>query len=67
MNDRIGALLLMLALAACSSNSDDLSKDAAKLVEFKQTATLTERWHVNVGDAGKNNLSPAICNIFAAS
>lgn len=60
MNERIGALLLMLALAGCSSNSDDLSKDAAKLVEFKQTATLTERWHVNVGDAGKNNLSPAI-------
>ena len=69
MNDRIGALLLMLALAGCSTDSNNLSKDAAKLVEFKQAATLTERWHVNVGNAGNSTLSPAIMPdaIYAAN
>ena len=57
---RISAWLLLAALAACSTDSNKLGKDAAKLVEFKQTAALEVRWHVDIGNADNNALLPVI-------
>lgn len=67
MSDRIAALLLLAALAACSTGSNKLGKDAAKLVEFKQTAALEVRWHHDIGSAG--NMLPAIMHdaVYAAN
>ena len=65
----MAALLLLAALAACSTGSNKLGKDAAKLVEFKQTAALEVRWHHDVGNAGNNALLPAIMHgaVYAAN
>ena len=57
---RLAALLLLAALAGCSTSSNKLGKDASKLVEFKQSAKLELRWRANVGDAGNNILQPAL-------
>ena len=57
---RLAALLLLAALAGCSTASNKLGKDASKLVEFKQSAQLELRWRANVGDAGNNILQPAL-------
>ncbi len=69
MIDRFAAWLLLVTLAACASDSNKLGKDAAKLVEFKQTATLEVRWHYDIGNAGNNVLLPAIMSdaIYAAN
>lgn len=69
MIGRISAALLLAALAACSTDSNKLDKDAAKLVEFKQTAALEMRWHVDIGHAGNNALLPAIMHdaVYAAN
>lgn len=69
MRDRIAALLLLAVLAACSTDSNKLGKDAAKLIEFKQAAALDIRWHYDVGNAGNNVLLPAIMHdaIYAAN
>ena len=69
MSYRIAAALLLAALAACSTDSNKLDKDAAKLVEFKQTAALEVRWHVDIGHAGNNALLPAIMHdaVYAAN
>ena len=69
MIDRCAAWLLLITLAACASDSNKLGKDAAKLAEFKQAATIEIRWHYDVGNAGNNVLLPAIMPdaIYAAN
>ena len=57
---RLAALLLLAALAGCSTSSNKLGKDAAKLLEFKQTAKFDVRWRADIGDAGNNILQPAL-------
>jgi outer membrane protein assembly factor BamB len=58
-------LLILLSLSACSTvrgwmGSKPEGAHPAALVEFKQTATFTERWHSNVGEAGENSLQAAL-------
>lgn len=57
---RLAALLLLAALAGCSSTSNKLGKDAAKLVEFTPAAKLELRWQTGIGDAGNNILQPGL-------
>ena len=57
---RIATMLPLVILAACSTGGDKLGKDAAKLVEFKQTAMPEVRWQRGIGAAGNNALRPAM-------
>ncbi len=64
-----GAALSFLALLVGCSSSGKLSSDAAKIVEFKQTAKLQMRWQGNIADAGNTVLQPAVTNdaLYVAS
>ena len=66
---RLAALLLLAALAGCSTSSNKLGKDAAKLLEFKQTAKFDVRWRADIGGAGNNILQPALMTdaVYAAN
>lgn len=69
---RIGLLLALLALGACSLFSDDESEQPAELQRFDQEIDLRQVWSESVGDGqGRhyNRLAPAIDGsmIFAAS
>ena len=61
----IALLLALLALAGCSTVKDWVGSkpegpQPAKLVEFSQSAKITERWHGSFGDAGGNILQAAL-------
>ena len=64
------ALLLTSQLAGCASwfSGKDSSEKPAPLVEFKQTASLTQLWRENVGSAVDYVFTPAIMkgSVFAA-
>jgi outer membrane protein assembly factor BamB len=69
---RIGLLLALLALGACSIFSDDESEQPAELQRFDQEIELRQVWSESIGDGqGRhyNRLAPAIDGslIFAAS
>jgi outer membrane protein assembly factor BamB len=69
---RIGLLLALLALGACSIFSDDESEQPAELQRFDQEIELRQLWSESIGDGqGRhyNRLAPAIDGslIFAAS
>jgi outer membrane protein assembly factor BamB len=69
---RIGLLLALLALGACSLFSDDESEQPAELQRFDQEIDLRQVWSESIGDGqGRhyNRLAPAIDGsmIFAAS
>jgi len=69
---RIGLLLALLALGACSIFSDDESEQPAELQRFDQEIDLRQVWSESIGDGqGRhyNRLAPAIDGslIFAAS
>lgn len=69
---RIGLLLALLALGACSIFSDDESEQPAELQRFDQEINLRQVWSEGIGDGqGRhyNRLAPAIDGslIFAAS
>ncbi|CAG0123620.1 Outer membrane protein assembly factor BamB [Rhodocyclaceae bacterium] len=67
------AALLIVLLAGCSTFLDNISgtkpKVPAKLVEFKQTATLQLRWSSDIGKSGSNALQPAVMGgaVYAAN
>ena len=61
----IALLLLLLNMSGCSTvkgwiGSKPEGGQPATLVEFSQTAKITERWHGNFGDAGVNILQAAL-------
>lgn len=69
---RIGLLLALLALGACSLFSDDESEQPAELQRFDQEIDLRQVWSESIGDGqGRhyNRLAPAIDGsmIFAAA
>lgn len=69
---RIGLLLALLALGACSIFSDDESEQPAELQRFDQEIELRQVWSESIGDGqGRhyNRLAPAIDGemIFAAA
>ena len=69
---RIGLLLALLTLGACSIFSDDESEQPAELQRFDQEIELRQVWSESIGDGqGRhyNRLAPAIDGemIFAAS
>lgn len=67
------AALLIVLLSGCSTFLDGASgakpNKPAKLVEFKQTATLKMHWHQSIGGAGSNALQPAVTGdaVYAAN
>ncbi|HLP99024.1 MAG TPA: outer membrane protein assembly factor BamB [Sideroxyarcus sp.] len=67
LSNRLLAVLLPLALAACSS--DKAKIEPAKLVDFKPSAKIEVRWNVDIGDAGQSVLFPAVTReaVFAAN
>lgn len=65
MNMRLMVVGCALALSGCSTVGGWFSSTPAKakpaaLVEFKATASLTEAWKVDTGDAGNYLLSPQL-------
>lgn len=71
---RIGGLLLLASLAGCSTisgwfGSKKAVREPAKLTEIKQSATLVERWHRDIGGAGDSMLRPAVTRdaVYAAN
>lgn len=60
----IHALLVALAgsliLAGCASDKEPKPKEPNKLTDFKQKATLNERWHFDLGGSESNALQPAV-------
>lgn len=67
LNRQFVALLLPLLLAACGSDKPGIKP--AALVDFKPSAKVEVRWHVDVGDAGRSVLFPAVTReaVFAAN
>lgn len=70
---RISGLLLLASLAGCSTISGWFGgkkavREPAKLTEIKQSATLLERWHQDIGGAGDSVLLPAVTSdaVYAA-
>lgn len=67
------AALFVVLLAGCSSLLDAAygpkANTPAKLVEFKQAATLKVRWSHDVGNTGNNALQPAVMGdaVYAAN
>lgn len=55
-----GAALGFMALLVGCSSSGKLSPDAAKIIEFKQTAKLQMRWQGDIPDSGNTVLQPAV-------
>lgn len=71
---RLGGLLLLASLTGCSTISGwfgghKTGREPAKLTDFKQSATLTVRWHEDIGGAGDNVLQPAVTSdaVYAAN
>lgn len=64
MGGPAAAALLVVLLTGCSTFLDNASgtkpKVPAKLVEFKQAATLQVRWSQDIGKTGSNALQPAV-------
>lgn len=61
------ALLLVLAVTACSSDKEQVSP--AKLLDFKPAAKFEVRWKRSLGEMGNNVLLPAVTtdSVVAAS
>ena len=59
-------VIVIFMLSGCSSDSSpglaDIKGEVepAELVKFVETAKFVERWHVEVGDSGLNQLRPAL-------
>lgn len=74
---RLPLLLVLLALSGCGTvdtvkgwmGETGGVAEPAKLVEFRETAKFSERWHENVGDAGANPLQAALTSdaVYGAS